>query len=150
MTATELVHRIAIRRPPQAVYDYATTPGRWPEWHPSSLRLGPGADRPLPAGARFQEDVRAGGREGQLFWIVRRSDAPQRWVADAQASNGAQLTLTYTMTPDGDGTLFERTLCYELPGFWLRLANRLLLRRRIEKESAESLRQLKQALEAAG
>lgn len=148
MTATTLVHHIDIRRTPQEVFDYVTTPGRWPEWHPSSLQLGPDTDRPLPAGARFHEQVRAGGRSTQLFWRVRAAERPTRWVADAEASNGAQLTLSYSMQVFDSGTRFERRLRYELPNPWLRLLNRLLLRRRIERESMESLRQLQQRLEA--
>ena len=148
MSLTTLVHHIDIRRTPQEVFDYVTTPGRWPEWHPSSLQLGPNTDRPLPAGARFHEQVRAGGRSTQLFWHVRVAERPTRWVADAEASNGAQLTLSYSMQPAEGGTRFERRLGYELPSPWLRLLNRLLLRRRIARESAESLRQLKQRMEA--
>ena len=148
MTLTTLVHHIEIRRTPQEVFDYVTTPGRWPEWHPSALLLGPNTDHPLPAGARFHEQVRAGGRSTQLFWHVRVAERPTRWVADAEAGNGAQLTLSYSMQAVEAGTRFERRLGYELPGAWLRLLNRLLLRRRIERESAESLRQLKQRMEA--
>lgn len=144
---TRLFHRIRIARPPQQVFDYATTPARWPEWHPSSLRLEPGAEQPLKAGARFEEDVRAGGRAGHLRWQVRRCEPPRLWIADAEVSNGAQLTLTYRISPDDGGVLFERELLYRLPNVVLRLLNQLLLRRRLTAESALSLQQLKQVLE---
>jgi len=144
---TRLFHRVKIARAPREVFDYVTTPARWPEWHPSSLRLAPGADKPLKAGTRFEEDVRAGGREGHLRWQVRRCEPPRLWVADAETDNGAMLTLSYRVSPDDHGALFERELVYSLPNVFLRLINLLLLRRRIARESALSLQQLKQVLE---
>jgi uncharacterized protein YndB with AHSA1/START domain len=96
---TRLVHRIYIARPPADVFRYVSTPARWPEWHPSSLRLEPGAERPLPAGARFAEDIRAGGREAHLSWVVRESRPGRRWVAGAVAADGSlSLTLTYELS----------------------------------------------------
>jgi len=145
--ATRLFHRIRIAHPPQQVFDYVTTPALWPEWHPSSLRLGTGADRPLKAGTHFEEDVRTAGREGHLRWQVRRCEPPRLWVADAEVDNGAQLTLSYRVSPDDHGALFERELVYTLPHVFLRVLNLLLLRRRIARESALSLQQLKQRLE---
>jgi hypothetical protein len=51
------------------------------------------------------------------------------------------------LTPHADGTTFERELVYTLPNLLLRLLDRLVLRRRIEAESAEALRRLKDLLE---
>ncbi|MEW5501289.1 SRPBCC family protein, partial [Pseudomonas aeruginosa] len=64
---TRMQHRIEIARGPEATLAYAASPGLWPEWHPSSLRVD-GASGPLPAGARFEEDIHAGGRAGHLSW----------------------------------------------------------------------------------
>lgn len=147
---TCLQHEILIRREPTAVFDYVSTPARWPEWHPSSLGLEPGAEQPLPAGARFEEEIRAGGRRGHLSWTVRSAERPQLWVADAVASNGVRLRLTYRLQPLGASTRFERRLEYVMPNWMWSLANRLVLKRRIDGESEESLRRLKAVLEASG
>ncbi len=91
---TRMQHRIEIARGPEATLAYAASPGLWPEWHPSSLRVD-GAAGPLPAGTRF-----------------------------------------------------VRTLEYRFDGWSMRLANLFLLRRRIERESEESMHRLRRVAEA--
>lgn len=60
---------------------------------------------------------------------------------------GGDGAITYTLTPDAGGTIFERDFAYTMPNPLLRLLDRLVLRRRDEAESAEALRRLKSALE---
>ncbi len=139
-------HEILIASPLEPVFDYVSTPGRWPEWHPSSLRLEAGADRPLTAGESFEEDIRAGGRKTHLSWIVRECRRPELWVADARGENGIRLQLEYRLTAAAGGTRFVRTLSYELPNALYWLYNRLYGQRRIEQESVQSLRQLRDVM----
>jgi hypothetical protein len=56
---------------------------------------------------------------------------------------GGDGAITYTLTPDAGGTIFERDFAYTMPNPLLRLLDRLVLRRRDEAESAEALRRLK-------
>jgi hypothetical protein len=144
---TRLLHTVAIAADPGVVFDYASTPAYWPDWHPSSLRLHGDAARPLRAEDRFEEDIRAGGREARLRWQVRVSEAPRLWTAQAVADNGLELELSYRVQASAQGALFERELRYRVSGWWLNLLNVLLLRRRIAAESAHSLQQLKAVLE---
>ncbi len=58
-------------------------------------------------------------------------------------------TITYTATPHDAGTTFEREFVYATPNRLLALLDRLVLRRRIEAESAEALRRLKTVLEGS-
>jgi hypothetical protein len=53
------------------------------------------------------------------------------------------LLLTYECAAQGDGTRFVRTLDYRFDGLGMRLANLLLLKRRIERESATSMQALR-------
>jgi uncharacterized protein YndB with AHSA1/START domain len=140
-------HEIRIARPPAEVFAYATTPALWPEWHPASLRLQPGAEKPLGVGATFEEDIRTAGREGHLSWVVEECEAGARWAARARADNGAGIFIRYRFEPEASGTRFVRELEYTLPNLLLRLANTLVLRRRIDAESRLSLQQLKERLE---
>lgn len=135
---TRLQHQIDIAREPIAVLAYASSVSRWPEWHPSSLRV-EGPQGPLHAGARFEEDIHAGGRAGHLSWEVNEYLPGRRWSARAQGDHGLELLLTYECSSEGDGCRFVRTLEYRFSGLWMRLANRLLLKRRIDRESAVSL-----------
>jgi hypothetical protein len=49
------------------------------------------------------------------------------------------LLLTYECAAEGNGTRFVRTLDYRFEGLGMRIANHLLLRRRIDRESAASM-----------
>jgi hypothetical protein len=146
--ATRIYHRILVQRSVAEVFDYATTPAHWPAWHPSSLKLYGDAAHSLAQGETFEEDVHAGGRKGHLQWKVLERTAAQRWIAEARVDNGASLTLTYQVSPKEGACLFERELRYRLPNAFLRMLNKLVLRRRIERESAESLARLKAVLES--
>ncbi|WP_284620361.1 SRPBCC family protein [Aquabacterium humicola] len=146
--ATTMVHEVEIHGTPAEVLAYAGTPAHWPEWHPSSLRID-GAPGPLHAGARFEEDIHAGGRSGHLVWQVLAHAAGAHWQAEAHGSHRLWLQVTYLVDAlPGGRTRFERRLVYRLPGFWMGLYNRLVGRRRVERESALSLAQLKQRFEA--
>jgi hypothetical protein len=79
---------------------------------------------------------------------VRERQTPRRWVIDGQiVGNHHEGTIAYTLTPQNDGTFFEREFTYTFTNPFLALLDRLILRGRIEAESAEALRRLKQVLE---
>jgi hypothetical protein len=67
----------------------------------------------------------------------------RRWCARARGDHGLSLRLTYECTAEGDGTRFVRTLDYRFDGLGMRVANLLLLKRRIERESATSMHALR-------
>jgi hypothetical protein len=140
---TCMQHQIAIAGNPIDVLAYASTVTRWPEWHPSSLKV-EGRSGPLHAGARFEEDIRAGGRDGHLSWEVNEYLPGRRWSAWARGDHGLSLVVTYECEADGDHTRFIRTLDYQFAGLAMRIANRLLLRRRIERESSASMLALRE------
>lgn len=139
---TRMQHQIEIEGKPVDVLAYATTVTRWPEWHPSSLKID-GPAGALHAGARFEEDIRAGGRDGHLCWRVDEYLPGRRWSARAEGDNGLSLKLIYECAAEGNGTRFIRTLEYQFSGLALRIANLLLLKRRIDLESAASMEALR-------
>lgn len=61
---------------------------------------------------------------------------------------GLHLRLSYECQPSVAGTRFVRTLEYRFDGWSMRLANLFLLRRRIERESEESMHRLRRVAEA--
>jgi hypothetical protein len=143
---TRMQHQILIAGNPTDVLAYASTVTLWPQWHPSSLRID-GPAGPLAGGAHFEEDIRAGGRDGHLSWEVAEYVPGQRWTARAQGDHGLSLVLTYQCTGEGDNTRFVRTLQYRFGGLAMRIANLLLLRRRIDHESAASMLALRERAE---
>jgi uncharacterized protein YndB with AHSA1/START domain len=138
-----------IHQPIEQVFDYVTTPGNWPAWHPSSLGVMGATDHSLEPGEQVTEAFYVAWRRGQVVWTVREREALRRWVIEGRivgSQNGG--TITYMLTRQGDGTFFEREFVYALPNPFPALLDRLILRRRIEAESAEALRRLKQVLES--
>jgi hypothetical protein len=111
------------------------------------LGVGGATDHSLEPGEEVTEEFQVAGRRGRVVWTVRERVAPRRWVIDGRVEGGGGGTITYTVTPHADGTTFERELVYSVPNPLLRLLDRLVLRRRIEAESAEALRRLKDLLE---
>ena len=49
-------NEVNISRTPQEVFDFVTTPGNWPKWHPSSLAVSGATDHPLRVGEQATED----------------------------------------------------------------------------------------------
>ncbi len=145
---TRIYTTIHIPQPIERVFDYVTTPGNWPSWHPSSLSVSGATDHSLLPGERVTEDFLVAGRRGQVVWTVREREAPRRWVIEGQIVGRRNSgTITYALTPQADGALFEREFVYTMPNLFWALLDRLFIRRRVEAESAEALRRLKAALE---
>jgi len=137
-----------IGRPPQAVFDYVTTPGHWPEWHPSSLGVSGATDHSLQPGERVTEKFRVAGRSGLVVWMVTDSRPPQAWVIEGEVDGRKAGTVAYTLAADGGGTRFTRDFTYRSPNLLFAFLNRLALRQRVEAESAEAVRRLKANLES--
>ncbi|MFJ7281804.1 SRPBCC family protein [Pseudomonas sp. NPDC099000] len=146
MTMTRMQHQISIAGSPIDVLAYASTVTRWPEWHPSSLKV-EGQGGALHAGLRFEEDILAGGRTGHLSWEVNEYLPGRRWSAWARGDHGLSLVVTYECEAQGEGTRFVRTLEYQFTGLAMRITNRLLLKRRIERESAASMQALREMVQ---
>lgn len=144
---TRVVNTVTIDRSPEQVFDYVTRPANWPKWHPSSLAVSGATDHSLQLGEQVSEDYVVAGRRGTALWTVTVRDAPRRWVIAAKSAGGGG-TVSYVLTPLAQGTHFERTLEYRFPNLLLRLLDRLVYRTRIEAESSEALRRLKQQVEA--
>ena len=147
---TRIRTTIRIDEPAETLFEYVTTPGNWPAWHPSSLGVSGATDHSLEPGEMVTEEYSVAGRRGRVVWTVRERAAPHRWIIDGAVEGGGGGTITYTLTPDAGGTLFERDFVYAMPNALLALLDRLVLRRRVEAESAEALRRLKGAREEDG
>ena len=130
----------------EVVFDFVTTPGHWPQWHPSSLGVSGAADHSMDVGEQVTEEFRVAGRAGRVVWTCRAREAPRRWVIDGAVDGGGGGIITYMLTPHGSGTRFERTFVYQMPTWWAVLLDHLFVRRRIEAESARALEQLRRVL----
>lgn len=134
--------------PVEHVFTYVTTPGNWPQWHPSSLAVSGASDHSLQLGEQCIEEFLVAGRHGKVTWTVTERVFPRRWVIkgiiEGQTYGG---TVSYTLQPAGEGTRFEREFVYPTPGLLLILVDFLVVRRRVRTESEQAVRQLKVKLE---
>jgi uncharacterized protein YndB with AHSA1/START domain len=142
MRTARIATTAVIPAPPGEVFGYVTTAANWPAWHPSSVAVRGAADHPGQVGDVIVEDFRVAGRTGTVEWTVTECRPPRRWVIEGVIvgrSSGGRIT--YELNPGNGGTRFERTFTYPIP-WQFALVERLLVRRRVQAESAEATRRL--------
>jgi uncharacterized protein YndB with AHSA1/START domain len=145
---TRIHNSVSIDRNPDVVFAYVTTPANWPKWHPSSLAVSGTTDHPLDLGEQVTEHFLVAGRRGRVVWTVVEREAPERWVIAGEVDGRPTGAVTYTFESAGAGTRFDRDLVYGLPTLLFAVLNRLGIRAKVERESAEAVRRLKAVLEA--
>lgn len=131
----------------EEVFDFVTMPASWLQWHPSCVRISGATDHSLAIGETVTEEFLVAGRSGSITWTVVERDRPKRWVIAGEVPGAGGGDIAYTLTQEGDETVFEREFSYHMANRWLALLDRLINRRRIQAESAEAMRRLKHILE---
>jgi len=153
---SRIVTTVRIECPPEVVFDYATAPAYWPQWHPSSslsVEMLPESARKqsLQVGGQVREWIAVEWRRDLLVWTVLEYERPSRWLISGRAGGGGSALITYELEPvataRGIVTSFRRELVYTLPNFWLRLLDMPIIRWRLAWVSRRALRQLKAILE---
>ena len=61
---------VLIGRPAQAVFEFATNASLWHYWHPATAAVTATPPRPLTAGERVTESIRAGGQIVQVIGVA--------------------------------------------------------------------------------
>jgi uncharacterized protein YndB with AHSA1/START domain len=145
---TRIHNSVSIDRNPDVVFAYVTTPDNWPKWHPSSLAVSGATDHPLDLGEQVTEDFLVAGRRGRVVWTVVEREAPERWIIAGEVGGRPTGAVTYTLESVGAGTRFAREFVYSSPTLLFAVLNRLSIRAKVERESAEAVRRLKAVLEA--
>ncbi len=140
---TRIYTPIYIPLPMETIFNYVSDPANWPQWHPSSIGVNGATGHSLEVGEQVIEEFLVAGRRGKVTWTVRERDFPRLWSIEGDVRKGV---VTYALRPQGEGTLFERVFIYS-PGSLLNyLLNILIIRRRVQTESWQAVRQLKQVL----
>ena len=146
---TRIVDSILVAAPIEDVYAFVTTPATWPTWHPSSLGVNDATDHSLEVGERVTEEFLVAGRRGQVAWTVTAKEAPKTWTISGKVIGGGQGVITYRCRPEGDGTIFEREFTYSMSSLKLEILNVLIFKRRVKRESAQAVHQLKTEIQRA-
>ena len=145
--ATRIVSEADISRPPAEVFAYVTTPGHWPDWHPSSLAVHGAVDHSLAVGETVEEDFSVAGRTGRVTWRVTAREPDRYWRIAGSIGGREAGTVSYTLAPAAGGTHFVREFEYGAPNLLFALFNRWRIRQQIEEESQTAVQRLKQRLE---
>ena len=136
-----------IRRPVQAVFDFATNASLWHHWHPGHGRGDGNRSRPLRQGEQATESIRAGRRIFSATWTVLACDPPALWVI-ASAPPQGDARIVYELRSDGAAlTRFFRTLAYRSRRWPWTMFDGNLTRSVLTKQSERALANLKRVLE---
>jgi len=142
-----LHHEAKFQAPPAKVFEFITTTGHWPEWHPATRAVTGQALKPGQLGDECAEEVlTAGFLRGHISWRVVTCAAPVRWsIVTTEIAvpllSRARVRLEYFLEEEGLGTRLFRTFDYELP-WYLWWFDKLYFSGKIESESVEALRRL--------
>jgi len=152
-SVTRIRNATDIEQPASRVYDYVTTPGNWPRWHPSSKAVHGTIDHSLQIGEQVTEDFRVAGREGRVIWTVVGRTPPSSWKIageiDGRPAGTVQYQLAEVAGAGGEArTHFEREFDYAAPNLLFAILNQLSIRSQIEAESTAAVLGLKRELEA--
>jgi uncharacterized protein YndB with AHSA1/START domain len=105
------INTVHIARPLAVVFDYATTPKHWPQYHPNSLGVSGVTERPVQLGDVTRERASLMGREIEGDWKVVEHAPPQKVVWDIQSADGqSSMRLMYAFEEKDGGTQFTRDL----------------------------------------
>jgi carbon monoxide dehydrogenase subunit G len=144
-----LIDEITIARPANQVFAYVTQPDLWHEWHPASTSAVL-PRKPLQVGDAFREIISVKyplvSVRRHTEYAVSISKKNETWEVRGKSSL-FDLIIHYDFIPDGDTTLFKRTLTYDVKGP-LQWFEPVLVRPKIRSQSAHALRNLKALLES--
>lgn len=141
----DLHHEAVFRTPLAEVFDFITTTGHWPEWHPATHAVTGKTLEPARLGDECDEAMlTAHVFRGHISWRVVTCEAPVNWeivstTIAVPLLSRARVRVKYVLEKHGLGTRLLRTFSYAVPPY-LWLFDRLYLRSKMESESVAALR----------
>lgn len=135
-----------VARPIGEVFDFVTTPARWPQYWPISMSIeGAETQRPLRAGDRFTEHVRILSWRGEFDWVVETLERPHRCVIAATGKHKARIE--YTLSGDERETQFVREIAFPEASLWEKIADLVGFGKAIDMASGIAMETLVSILE---
>lgn len=151
MASQQFFHDITIACDAISVFDYVTDPRCWHEWFSASLPITTDLN-PQQTGERFpvktvQRPIRLLplGLSHTLLCTVCKCDRPYLWEISAESPLVDAIT-SYSLSHADSGTVLKRQFRYTTKR-WLRYAEPVLFRKRVQRQARESLSNLKAVLE---
>jgi uncharacterized protein YndB with AHSA1/START domain len=119
MMEFDTVSRIHIACSPQEAYDFVTRPDNWVGTHPVTAAVKGAPDGRAGAGQRWVETIKGPGMPAfDAEWSVVRAEPPALWEIRCEKLGpvGAEVTITYTFTPEAGGVRFDRLMVSRFGG----------------------------------
>jgi uncharacterized protein YndB with AHSA1/START domain len=107
--AYSATYNVSIKAPPSKVFEYLADVSRHGEWGSADDRMKIAAEKPgAPAvGARYQADALLNGKQNKSAVTLTALEPTKRIAFDAEDSNSV-FHHEFILTPEGEGTRFER------------------------------------------
>jgi hypothetical protein len=119
MSTATTISEIHIERTPLDVHAFVTTPANWVGTHPVTEQVrGEATGEPAGVGRTWIEVIRPGAQDPfDTEWTVTKAEPGSSWViaTNRLGTDDVRCEITYTFTPDGDGTDFRREMTLTFP-----------------------------------
>lgn len=138
---------VNIARTPLDVWEFVIEPDNEKFWHTDVTEGQVLSDRPLAAGSQVRWVMNFGGPRPVTLRVVRFEPVRRHELRAEHAVMGLTPTLTYELEPEGDSTMFARTIDMNPAG--IARAITPVMRRNVIKNNERFVRNLKEHLEAA-
>jgi carbon monoxide dehydrogenase subunit G len=138
---------IEIAASPDAVYDVVMDPSRLGDWVTVHQELVEGKAGELCAGDTLAQKLKVAGQRFKVRWTVVKAERPRDVEWEGRGPMGTKARVSYDLEPRGEGTCFNYTNEYELPGGPLGKLGAKAFERTAGKEADRTLDKLKGLLE---
>ena len=119
-------YAVDIKAPQATVFEYVADVSRHGEWGSEDDHMKAAAEKPGPPlmGSRYSADGMLNGKPNHSVVTITAIDAPKRLAFDAADSNSV-FHHEFLLTPEGDGTRFERRVTMTKGPFYFPLVLRI-------------------------
>jgi uncharacterized protein YndB with AHSA1/START domain len=140
---------VTIKAPQARVFEYLADVSRHGEWASSDDRMKIAAEKPGPpaVGVRYQADALLNGKQNKSAVTITALEPPKRIAFDAEDSNSV-FHHEFILTPEGDGTRFERRVTMTKGPFYFPLVLRIF-KSTVVKNYNGAMENLKTKMESA-
>jgi Polyketide cyclase / dehydrase and lipid transport len=145
---THSLCRIQVGCAPRAAWDLPTDLDRLPDWATPIVKAHGATRWPLPVGETTRQTLRVAGRDVEIELRVVDVKSLSEMVYLATCATGSRLSMKQRVIPAGNDCQIEVELDYQPPaGLAGRVLNPTYVERRIDRETACSLHNLRDLLE---
>ena len=147
--AYSATYTVTIKAPQARVFEYLADVSRHGEWGSSDDRMKIAAEKPGPpaVGGRYQADALLNGKQNKSTLTITALEPPKRIAFDAEDSNSV-FHHEFILTPEGDGTRFERRVTMTKGPFYFPLVLRIF-KSTVVKNYNGAMENLKTKMESA-